>query len=89
MFQPACRPPACHPSAPQSCFRSAIKGGFTGLQILNHVDHDQGSWRNELDMNPQQKFEGFSYEDVVVRPAADALRTVSRPSTKVRGALVW
>jgi hypothetical protein len=34
-------------------------------------------------MNPQQKFEGFSYEDVVVRPAADALRTVSLPSTKV------
>lgn len=38
-------------------------------------------------MDPQQKFEGFSYEDVVVRPAADALRTVSRPSTKVGGSM--
>jgi hypothetical protein len=69
---------------PQTCFRAAIQGGFTGVQILNHIDHDQGSWRNELDMNPTAQYEGFTYEDIVVRPAADALRTVTRPSTKVR-----
>lgn len=74
----------CLSLTPQTCFRAAIQGGFTGVQILNHIDHDQGSWRNELDMNPTQQYEGFTYEDVVVRPAADALRTVTRPSTKVR-----
>jgi hypothetical protein len=31
---------------------------------------------------------GYSYEDVVVRPAADALRTVTQPSTKVCGGLM-
>jgi len=73
----------CNPCFQQTCFRAAIKGGFTGVQILNHIDHDQGAWRNELDMNPLTQYEGFTYEDVVVRPAADALRTVTRPSTKV------
>lgn len=25
----------------QTCFRAAIQGGFTGVQVLNHIDHDQ------------------------------------------------
>lgn len=90
-LKPDCGIPAaaaavcCNLCAGQTCFRTAIKAGFTGVQILNHIDHDQGAWRNELDMNPLAQYEGFTYEDVVVRPAADALRTVTRPSTKVGG----
>ncbi len=82
--------PVTHSHPPfQTCFRAAIQGGFTGVQILNHIDHDQGSWRNELEFNPLQQYEGFTYEDVVIRPAADALRTVTRPSTKVRAGALW
>ncbi|WIA43876.1 hypothetical protein OEZ86_010289 [Tetradesmus obliquus] len=68
----------------QGCFRSAILSGFTGIQILNHVDDSlHTTWRNLIDFDPLQQYGGYSYEDVVVRPAADALRTVTRPSTKV------
>lgn len=68
----------------QGCFRAAILSGFTGIQILNHVDDAlHSTWRNLLDFDPLARYGGFSYEDVVVRPAADALRTVTRPSTKV------
>lgn len=69
----------------QTCFRAAVLAGFTGIQILNHVDDASSAhiWRNLIDFDPLVKFGGFSYEDVVVRPAADAIRTVARPSTKV------
>jgi hypothetical protein len=71
-------------TAPQGCFRSAILSGFTGIQILNHVDDAlHTTWRNLIDFDPLVQYGGYSYEDVVVRPAADALRTVTRPSTKV------
>jgi hypothetical protein len=70
----------------QGCFRAAILSGFTGIQILNHVDDAlHTTWRNLIDFDPLVQYGGYSYEDVVVRPAADALRTVTRPSTKVRG----
>lgn len=59
--------------------------GFTAIQILNHIDSpDHNHWRNFLDFDPLQRYGGFSYEDLIVRPAADAVRTVTRPGTKVR-----
>eukprot|EP00775_Hariotina_reticulata_P002495 gene2495-2798_t len=68
----------------QACFRSAVKAGFTGIQILNHIDSTEPqAWRNFVDVDPLVKYGGWSYEDVVVRPAADAIRTVTRPSTKI------
>ena len=68
----------------QRCLRAAVEAGFTGLQVLNHVDSDDGAaWRNFLDFDPLAKYSGWSYEDVVVRPAAEALRAVVRPATKV------
>ena len=68
----------------QRCFKAAVAAGFTGLQVLNHIDaHDGSTWRNLLDFDPLAKYNGWSYEDVVVRPAAEALRAVVKPTTKV------
>ncbi|KAF8061065.1 hypothetical protein HT031_004525 [Scenedesmus sp. PABB004] len=71
-------------AAPGACFRAAVSSGFSGVQILNHIDDAEGvTWRNLVDFDPLARYGGVTYEDVVVRPAADALRTVTRPSTKV------
>lgn len=64
-----------------------MNAGFSGLQVLNHIDSEDGAtWRNLLDFDPLVKYEGWSYEDVVVRPVAEALKGVMKPATKVRGA---
>jgi len=68
----------------QRCFKAAVNAGFTGLQILNHIDsEDHGTWRNMLKFDPVQKYDGWSYEDVVVRPASQALNAVIKPETRV------
>ncbi|KAI8462886.1 MAG: hypothetical protein J3K34DRAFT_462714 [Monoraphidium minutum] len=68
----------------QRCFRAAVNAGFSGLQILNHIDSQDGSqWRNFLPVDPSAKYRGWSYEDIVVRPASEALRSVIKPSTRV------
>ncbi|KAG2493204.1 hypothetical protein HYH03_008624 [Edaphochlamys debaryana] len=56
------------------CFRRAVEEGL-GLSIVPHLD-DGGrtaAWRNGLKFNPKQKYGGFSYEDVMLNPIADAL----------------
>ena len=78
--------PRARPCPPQRCFGAAVGAGFTGVQILNHIDsQDHSEWRNFLDLDVTQKYGGWSYEDIVVRPAAEALKAVLKPSTKVRG----
>lgn len=70
---------------PQRCFKAAVNAGFSGLQILNHIDSQDGSqWRNLLNVDPTAKYGGWSYEDIVVRPASEALKAVIKPNTKVR-----
>lgn len=69
----------------QRCFRAAAKADFKAIQVLLHIDSDDHStWRNLLDFDPLAKYAGYSYEDVVVRPTAEALRTTLKPSQKVR-----
>ncbi len=80
-------PPSAPPIPPhaKSCFKAASNAGFTGIQILNHIDTEEYSeWRNLVDFDPVLKYGGWSYEDVVVRPAADAIAAVIKPGTKVR-----
>jgi hypothetical protein len=61
-----------------------VRSGFHGLQVLNHIDSaDAKTWRNVLDFDPLAKYDGWSYEDIVVRPAADAIRTAGKKDTKV------
>lgn len=68
----------------QQCFRFAVQAGFTGIHVLNHIDNQEGvAWRNFVDCDPVKRYGGFSYEDVIVRPTADALRTVTTTKTKV------
>lgn len=68
----------------QRCFAAAVNAGFTGIQILNHIDsQDHSEWRNFLDFDPMQRYGGWAYEDIVVRPAAEALKAVIKPHTKV------
>jgi hypothetical protein len=52
---------------------------------------DGYSWRNLLDFDPLQLYNGFSYNDVLVIPVAEAIREVWEPkSDKVSvGALAW
>jgi hypothetical protein len=68
----------------QNCFRYAVQQGITGIQVLNHIDaREHEAWRNTLDFDPTVRYGGWAYEDVVMRPAGDALRTVTKPDTKV------
>jgi len=68
----------------QRCFRYAVAKGIEGIQVLNHIDaHEHEAWRNTLDFDPTVRYGGWAYEDIVMRPAGDALRTATRPETKV------
>jgi hypothetical protein len=52
-----------------------VSAGFSGLQVLNHVDHEDGdTWRNFVTFDPAARYDGWSYEDVVLWPAAQALK---------------
>lgn len=74
----------------QRCFKAAVNAGFSGLQILNHIDSQDGSqWRNFLNFDPSAKYGGWSYEDIVVRPTSEALKAVIKPKTKVRMTVRW
>ncbi|KIY96863.1 hypothetical protein MNEG_11101 [Monoraphidium neglectum] len=66
------------------CFKAAVSAGFTGIQILNHIDSQDGTqWRNFLSFDPMARYGGWSYEDVVVRPSSEALKAVIKPHQKV------
>jgi hypothetical protein len=68
----------------QKCFRYAVQSGIQGIQVLNHIDaREHEAWRNTLDFDPTVRYGGWAYEDIVMRPAGDALRTVTKPDTKV------
>jgi hypothetical protein len=68
----------------EDCFRYAVGQGIEGLQVLNHIDAYQGkSWRNLLDFEPTTKYDGWSYEDLVLRPTASALANATLPETKI------
>lgn len=68
----------------QACFRYAVQSGIEGIQVLNHIDAwEHQAWRNTLDFDPTVRYGGWAYEDIVMRPAGDALRTATKPDTKV------
>jgi hypothetical protein len=71
-------------SLPQQCLRSAVQAGFSAIQVLNHIDNpEHNAWRNYLDFDPLVRYQGWTYEDLIIRPAADAIRTVTKPNTRV------
>ncbi|KXZ41591.1 hypothetical protein GPECTOR_376g168 [Gonium pectorale] len=56
------------------CFRRAVEEGL-GISIVPHLD-DGGktaAWRNGLLFDPKKKYNGFSYQQVMLDPIADAL----------------
>ena len=57
------------------CFKEALRHGYT-LYIRPHLDDGtaQGAWRNGLLFKPKDKYDGFSYYDIMLAPLADALR---------------
>jgi len=90
------------------CLQAAVDVGFTTLHILPHVDPRQddinsgrGLWRNVVKFDPMMKYgpdqwNAFSYEDVVLRPTAEALNIVTKYNTTVeftlsaeQGRSVW
>eukprot|EP00775_Hariotina_reticulata_P011691 gene11691-11835_t len=92
----------------RKCFKAGLDAGFTTLHILPHVDpreHDinsgKGLWRNVVKFDPVKKYgpdqwNAFSYEDVLLRPTAEALNMVTKYNTTVeftlsaeQGRSVW
>ncbi|KAI8466530.1 MAG: hypothetical protein J3K34DRAFT_433433 [Monoraphidium minutum] len=79
----------------QKCFKAALDAGFTVLHVLPHVDpvdgDGKGMWRNVVKFNPLQKVgpggAAYSYEDVLLRPTAEALNSVVSRDTVVEFAL--
>lgn len=77
----------------QKCFQAAIDAGFTTIHILPHVDpidaaDGRGMWRNVVRFDPLaavkgESSRGYTYEDVLLRPAAEALNNVVRGDTQV------
>uniref|UniRef100_A0A383VY54 Glycoside hydrolase family 42 N-terminal domain-containing protein n=1 Tax=Tetradesmus obliquus TaxID=3088 RepID=A0A383VY54_TETOB len=74
----------------QACFDYAIKiKKFRVLHVLGHWDplHPvllrPTTWRNLMNIAPQQKAAGHSYEDVMLQPVVKALNAVSSPSVEV------
>jgi hypothetical protein len=74
----------------KGCFITAIWEGFTTIKITPHLDDGlgKGGWRNVLRLNPVQKLEGYSYNDIMLRPLLRALnesivQTNTTNSTKV------
>ncbi|GFH11981.1 uncharacterized protein HaLaN_07588 [Haematococcus lacustris] len=61
------------------CFGAALDAGFSTIAITPHVDcGDDGEWhvskwRNGLEFNPRQKYDGYSYEEIMLQPLARAL----------------
>ncbi|GBF99164.1 hypothetical protein Rsub_11609 [Raphidocelis subcapitata] len=67
----------------ERCFNAAVSAGFSGIQILNHIDHEEGAtWRNFVTFDPAARYDGWSYEDVVLWPAAQALKAAMGPDTR-------
>jgi hypothetical protein len=57
--------------------------------ILPHIDAggDVRTWRNWVDFDPLQSYNGFSYEQLMIGTIADALAESIRPATHVELAL--
>lgn len=54
----------------------AVKKG-RDVAVLAHLDNMKGyTWRNLLQFNPNTKYGGYSYRDVVLNPIANALNRV-------------
>jgi hypothetical protein len=58
------------------CFAEALRQGIT-IYVRPHLDDGTGagSWRNGLLFKPAEKYGGFSYDDIMLAPLADALNT--------------
>jgi len=92
----------------RKCLQAGVDAGFTTLHILPHVDPRErdidtgrGLWRNVVKFDPVKKvgpdqWNAFSFEDVLLRPAAEALNEVIKHNTTVeftlsaeQGRSVW
>lgn len=71
----------------QDCFKAAVDAGFTSIHITPHIDpHEhtpdgKGLWRNVVKFDPSTRYgpdqgTAFSYEDVLLKPVAEALNNV-------------
>lgn len=76
----------------QKCFSAALDAGFTTIHILPHIDPidsstGKGLWRNVVKFDPLARVgpqgAAFTYEDVLLKPAAEALNAVTRSDTGV------
>lgn len=90
----------------ERCFRAGVNSGFTTLHIVPHVDPTdfktgRGLWRNIVKFSPLTKYgpdasTAFSYEDVLLKPVAEAVNNVVGADTAVeftlsaeQGRSVW
>ena len=67
----------------QVCFQRAVERGLD-FMITPHLEDgsQSGFWRNGLIFDPLEKFEGFSYQDILIAPIAKALKAVN-PKSKI------
>lgn len=90
----------------EKCFKAGIAAGFTTIHIVPHVDPTDfktgnGLWRNIVKFDPVMRYgpdtsSAFSYEQVLLQPAAEAISSVVRADTAVeftlsaeQGRSVW
>ncbi|KAI8464122.1 MAG: hypothetical protein J3K34DRAFT_396852 [Monoraphidium minutum] len=80
----------------ERCFRAAVDAGFTLIRVLPHVDifevdasgRQKGTlWRNVVRFDPLAKYDGFSYEDVLLNPGMEAFKAVAKTDTSVEFSL--
>ena len=66
-----------------ACVKRAADRGVT-VSVIAHLDNmKEYTWRNILQYSPTQKYGGYSYVDVVLKPIADALAPAVKKTTKV------
>lgn len=61
-----------------SCAQYAVDSGFKAVVLIPKIDYNEFYyWRNDLWFNPLDKFDGFSYVDILLTPFAGALNAVA------------
>ncbi|GBF89297.1 hypothetical protein Rsub_02174 [Raphidocelis subcapitata] len=73
----------------EKCFKAAVDAGFSTIHVLPHVDpvnRSGGNMRNVVKFDPLAKIgpagQQFSYDEVVLRPIAEALNAATRADTR-------
>jgi len=58
----------------ETCFKYAVQNDV-GITIVPHLDDRDpgGEWRNNVRFDPEKKYNGFSYTDLVIAPLGQAL----------------